>query len=124
MFNGPAGTRLRYGGLFADDAHHHALAASMGVSGGRLVIRVDDRSAVYPVRIDPFIQLAKLTDSSSPEFGALGQSLALSGNTAVAGETATGNPDSGPTQAEVFVAPPAGGRSRNARRAAECGRRE
>ncbi len=108
MFSGPAGSRLRYGGLFADDAHHHALAASMGVSGGRLVIRVDDRSAVYPVRIDPFIQLAKLTDSSSPEFGALGQSLALSGNTAVAGETATGNPDSGPTQAEVFVAPAGG----------------
>jgi hypothetical protein len=108
LFAGPRGARLRYAGLVVRDVRGRRLPARLAVARHRLIIQIDDRGATYPVRIDPFIQQAKLTDASSPEFGALGQSLALVGDTAVAGETASGDPDNGPTQAEVFVAPSGG----------------
>jgi hypothetical protein len=110
LLSGPGGASLRYSGLVADDARGRALPSSMTVSDGRVLIRVDDRGATYPVAVDPFIQQAKLTDSSGVAFAALGQSsLALAGNTAVAGENAAGNPDApGPDHVAVFVAPSGG----------------
>ena len=64
---------LRYGGLVALDASGRRLPAALELRGGRLVVRVDDRRARYPLRIDPLIQQgSKLTanDESGPgEFG-------------------------------------------------------
>ena len=69
------------------------------------MIRVDDAGARYPIRIDPFIQQAKLTASDGPG-GFLGASVAVSGNTIVAGApltTVNGNIHQGAVY--VFVKP-------------------
>ncbi len=52
---------LRYGGLTASDARGHRLRSWLLPRSGRLLIRVDDRQAAYPLRIDPLVQQAKLT---------------------------------------------------------------
>jgi hypothetical protein len=63
VFTTPRGAvALRYGGLSVLDASGHRLPAALALSAGRLLVRVWDRGARYPVRIDPFLQQgAKLT---------------------------------------------------------------
>ena len=65
---GPDGKHLSYTGLTATDARGHVLATSLTASGSRAVIHVDTAGAVYPLRIDPFIQVAKFerTDPARP----------------------------------------------------------
>ena len=88
-FLAPSGrVALRYGGLVASDARGRRLAARMSLSGSRLLVRVADRGARYPLRIDPFIQQgAKLTASDESGQAAFGLTVALSGdgNTALIG---------------------------------------
>ncbi|MDX6581858.1 MAG: hypothetical protein QOI10_1042, partial [Solirubrobacterales bacterium] len=84
----------RYGGLVAIDARGRRLPATLALVGGSLRLRVDDRGARYPLRIDPFVQQGgKLTGSGEGGNGTFGVSLALSadGNTALIG----GHADSG-----------------------------
>jgi hypothetical protein len=50
----------RYGGLVAVDAKGRRLAATLALAGRLLRLRVADRRAVYPVRIDPFIEREKI----------------------------------------------------------------
>lgn len=79
---------LRYGGLVARDASGRRLTARLLLSGRRLLVRVADRGARYPLRIDPLIQQgAKLTATDESGAGQLGFSVALSGDggTAVVG---------------------------------------
>jgi hypothetical protein len=57
------GAALRYGSLSATDARGRALPSRLEVRGGRLQIKVDDRNAAYPVRVDPFVAQAELTAS-------------------------------------------------------------
>ena len=38
------------------------LGTSLTAAAGRAVIHVDTAGAVYPLRIDPFIQVAKFSD--------------------------------------------------------------
>jgi hypothetical protein len=79
---------LRYGGLMALDARGRRLTARLFLSGSRLLVRVGDRGAVYPLRIDPLFQQGpKLTPSDESLFGTFGISVALSadGNTALVG---------------------------------------
>ena len=45
------------------DAHGRRLHAWLELHSNQIVIRVDDRGAAYPVRIDPMIQSAELTES-------------------------------------------------------------
>ena len=52
---------LRYAGLRATDARGHSLRAWLQVRDGRVLVRVDDRGARYPLRIDPFVEQAELT---------------------------------------------------------------
>jgi len=96
------GTALRYGGLVASDAHGRALRTWLSLGGGRVLIHVDDRSARYPLRIDPLIQQAELTASEGAKKEQLGYSVAISGNTIVAGAPFRG---SGPEahQGAVYV---------------------
>jgi hypothetical protein len=84
------GPYLRYGGLVATDARGRALPARVEIVGTRLLLRVDDRGARYPLRIDPFVQQGgKLTGSGAitNPYLAFGDSVALSsdGNTALIG---------------------------------------
>lgn len=75
---------LRYGGLTASDARGRALHSWLEMRSGRLLITVDDRGAVYPLRIDPLIQSAELTASDGAAGDALGLSVAVSDDTIVA----------------------------------------
>jgi hypothetical protein len=76
---------LRYTGVHATDAGDRALPAWLQVRDGRVLVRVDDRGARYPVRVDPFVQQAELTASDGATEDNLGYSVAVSGNTVVAG---------------------------------------
>src|SRR3954453_417947 len=78
----------RYGGLGAVDARGRRLPATLALVGGSLRLRVDDRGARYPLRIDPFVQQgAKLTGGGGVGAGQFGYSAALSadGDTALIG---------------------------------------
>jgi PKD repeat protein len=81
-FVGPSGrTMLRYGGLSVSDAQGRHLHAWLVLSGRRLLIKVTDTGARYPLRIDPFIQQgAPLTEFSASV------ALAADGDTALIGE--------------------------------------
>ena len=75
---------LRYAGLEASDARGRGLRAWLQTRGGRVLVHVDDRGARYPLRVDPLIQQAELT-ASAEGGGDLGVSVAVSGDTIVAG---------------------------------------
>jgi hypothetical protein len=82
------GVRLRYGGLVVTDARGRVLRAWLQLAAGRVLIQVADRGAVYPVRVDPFVQQgSKLSASDETGLGVFGWSVALSsdGSTALVG---------------------------------------
>lgn len=60
------GAALRYGGLVVTDARGHTLRSSLALVAGRILIRVDDQGAAYPLRIDPLMQSAELTALDEP----------------------------------------------------------
>jgi hypothetical protein len=101
---GPSGrTVLRYAGLRASDARGHALRAWLQLRSRRVLLRVDTRGAVFPVRIDPFVQQVEaLEGSASGKFGA---SLAVSGdgNTALVGAPEQAGPEAKEGVAFVYV---------------------
>jgi hypothetical protein len=100
---------LRYAGLHATDAQGHALPAWLQLSSGGLQLRVDDRRAIYPVRIDPFVQAAALTSSDGAAGDLGGRAVAISGNTIVVGaETHTVGPNQGAGAVYVFTEPSGG----------------
>ncbi|MGO9901032.1 MAG: FG-GAP repeat protein [Solirubrobacteraceae bacterium] len=82
----------RYGGLVAFDAQGRRLAATFALAGRRLLIRVIDRGAAYPLTIDPFIEQQKIVPSDenvqrlSSTFG-MGVALSSDVSTAVIGDT-------------------------------------
>ena len=82
------GTTLRYGNLHATDARGRVLRSWLQLVDGHVLIRVADRGATYPLRIDPLIQQGeKLTGTGGIGTGRFGYSVALSadGNTALVG---------------------------------------
>jgi hypothetical protein len=82
------GAALRYGGLVATDASGHVLRSWLQLVKGHVLIRVADRGATYPLRIDPLIQQdEKLTGTGAIGTGRFGYTVALSGdgNTALIG---------------------------------------
>jgi hypothetical protein len=81
---------LRYTGLQATDARGHSLRAWLQVRDGRVLVRVADRGARYPLRIDPTVQQAELDPSDGAGCSGncgdqFGYSVATSGNTVVVG---------------------------------------
>ncbi len=76
---------LRYSGVHATDAGGRTLPAWLEMSGGRVLVRVSDRGARYPVRVDPFVQQAELTAGDGVGGDEFGYSIAVSGNTVVVG---------------------------------------
>jgi hypothetical protein len=103
------GSSLSYRGLVATDARGRTLPASLELHGRELLLRVNDTGARYPLRVDPFVQQAKLTASDGAAFDGLGESVGISGDTIVAaapGATVNGQADEG--AAYVFVKPPGG----------------
>jgi hypothetical protein len=76
---------LAYRGLVASDAGGRELPARLELRGGRLLVRVDDRGARYPLLVDPVFQQAKLTAFDGAAADQLGGSVTISGDTIVAG---------------------------------------
>jgi hypothetical protein len=60
---------LRYGALSASDARGHVLASHLQLQGSRLLIRIADAGAKYPIKVDPLIQLAHPDDLDGSGFG-------------------------------------------------------
>jgi len=79
---------LHYAGLAAVDARGRSLLAHYEIAGDALRVVVDDAQAVYPVRIDPYVQAAVLVAADGAASDNLGKSVAISadGSTVVAGE--------------------------------------
>ena len=101
---GPGDERLSYAGLSATDARGRVLGTSLTAAAGRAVIHVDTAGAVYPLRIDPFIQVTKLNDPNPQNSANLGSfAVDVRGTTAVAAVTSptASNP---PGVVDVFVA--------------------
>jgi len=95
---------LRYRGLVACDANGRQLSSWMELRAGRLLLKVDDAGARYPVVVDPWLQLAELTASDGRSYDNLGYSIAVSGSTVVVGAPgASINGDRSQGAAYVFV---------------------
>ena len=96
---------LRYGGLVVTDARGRVLRSWLELSGRRVLLRVDDRGASYPLRVDPYVQAAKLTASDGAALDDLGDSVAAFGSTVVVGA-----PEANHGDGAVYVfTEPAGG---------------
>jgi hypothetical protein len=112
LLNG-SGASLRYGGLIAIDAYGHVLRSWLVLAGDRLLLRVDDRGARYPLRIDPFVQQSELSDKPGGSGEEFGEAVAVSGRTLVVGTiqhmaNTAGSTDVEPGAAYVFTAPASG----------------
>jgi hypothetical protein len=110
------GREIRYGKLLAHDADRRVLPSELAVRDQRIVLRVDDAGARYPVTIDPFFMSATwvvdvihpdglIANNNQP---ALGTSVAFIGDVDGDGfeEIAVGAPgfDNGQsTEGAVFV---------------------
>jgi hypothetical protein len=105
-----------YGGLVATDARGRRLPATLALHGRLLLLQVADRDAVYPVRIDPFMQqgeklvgdcMSNCEHEGTGETGTdeLGWSVALSGdgNTALIGGHTESDRGDYPGAAWVFT---------------------
>ena len=79
------GARVRYGDLYAIDATGRMLAARLTVEGSYLSIRVSDADAMYPVVIDPLVEVQELLGSDTQPGDVFGYPVAMSGDTAVIG---------------------------------------
>ena len=88
LFTNGRGAVVHYAGLVAWDADGRDLGASLSAHGTRLRIEVDDREALYPLVVDPWVytETAQLTKPVPGIGSRLGSSVAVSGDTAVVGE--------------------------------------
>jgi hypothetical protein len=98
--------RLRYSGLVVTDATGKQLPSRLELRDSRLLIRVKDAYATYPVVIDPVIQVAELTPSTRANNDWFGVSVGVSGNTVVVGAFDSNIEQTG--TAYVFVKPATG----------------
>jgi FG-GAP repeat/Abnormal spindle-like microcephaly-assoc'd, ASPM-SPD-2-Hydin len=94
---------LRYTGLKARDATGRDLRSWIEMRGDRLLVRVDDGGARYPVVVDPWIQQAELSASDGTSADFFGWSVAMSGNTLVVGANHPFSSSPGQGTAYVFV---------------------
>jgi hypothetical protein len=102
------GSGLAYRGLWAGDARGRDLPAWLELRRDRLLLRVDDTGARYPLTIDPVFQSAKLTASTGVADDRFGRAVAISGNTAVVGAEQADAVGFSSGAAYVFVKPASG----------------
>jgi len=99
-------TNFTADGIQVYDSLGRELDGRMSLAGGSVRLEVDDEAAVYPVTVDPLLtQQAKLTAGDAASGDEFGNSVAISGNTAVVG--ALHNDDAGGDSGSAYVfAPP------------------
>lgn len=76
---------LRYDGLRVTDARGSVLRSWLAIAGGSLLIKVADRGAAYPLRIDPLVQRGTLVPTGGTNGDYVGSYMAVSGKTIVIG---------------------------------------
>jgi uncharacterized repeat protein (TIGR01451 family) len=85
-FAGGKGQVLHYSNLRALDARGRELNARLVYQTGQIAIQIDDQGAAYPLTVDPLIyiedELFALDGTANDKFG---QSVAISGDTALVG---------------------------------------
>jgi sugar lactone lactonase YvrE len=87
LFQSGNGVVLRYAGLKAVDASGRSLPSRMEVQGNEIRLIVEDLDARYPIIVDPtWTQQQELTASDGAAYDEFGNSVSVSGNTAVIGE--------------------------------------
>lgn len=104
---------LHYSDLSAFDANGAAVPATMSLTGSKLVLRLEDRGARYPLHVDPLIwaQVGGAVKSSDflPAGGGpvandqFGTSVAVSGSTAVVGAPFCDDQDTDAGAAFIFT---------------------
>ena len=104
------GASLSYGGLIATDANGHVLRSELQLDGEQLLIRVDDRGAHYPLRVDPFLQQSELSDTPGASGEQFGEAVAVSGRTLIVGTInhIAASSDFEQGAAYIFTAPASG----------------
>jgi trimeric autotransporter adhesin len=80
LVNDAGAAVLRYAGLLAYDAAGQDLDAWLELEQERLLVRVDDANAQYPIVIDPIFEKARLSASDTVGGDAFGESVAISAN--------------------------------------------
>jgi len=100
--------RLQYASLSAQDAAGKELEASLQVKDKRLLLRINDNGAQYPLTIDPLIQLAELTALNGAKGNLFGISVAMSGDTVVVAAPDAVNSGIKTGAAYIFIKPPNG----------------
>lgn len=93
---------MRYTGLQARDATGRELRSWLEVRGDRLLVRVEDGVARYPVVVDPWIQQFELTASDGGAGDSFGTSAVVSGSKIVVGAP-NHKVGSNATQGAVYV---------------------
>jgi hypothetical protein len=103
------GGQLDYSGLSATDAGGKELRAWLELHGKKLLLRVAEDGARYPLTIDPWVQVAELTSSDGGEGDSFAASVAIDGSTIVVGAPLA-NQGSSTHQgaAYVFIEPSSG----------------
>ena len=76
---------MRYSGLYAYDAAGKELGARMETDQEGIRLIVEDHEAIYPITIDPFIERKKLLPSDGESWDYFGESVSISGDTAIVG---------------------------------------
>jgi len=91
--------RLRYGGLAVRDAAGHAIPAVLSAHGRIITLSIRAAHARWPITVDPLVWLQQEVTASDGAAGdQFGQSVALSGTTALIGadeKTINGNASQG-----------------------------
>ena len=78
-------TVLLYTGVRAGDSAGQSLDARMAVKDGRIRLLVNDRKAVYPITVDPWVQQQELPVVDGAASDNFGISVSISGTTAIVG---------------------------------------
>ena len=76
---------LRYAGLRVTDARGRLLHSWLALERGRLLIKVSDRGARYPLRVDPLVASGDVSAADGAVGEYFGSSVAMSGHTLVVG---------------------------------------
>jgi len=72
--------QVRYAGLKVTDVQGRELPSSLSVTGRRLLLRVDDRNAEYPLSVDPLMTSPSWSYEANRQSASLGWSAASAGD--------------------------------------------
>lgn len=75
----------QYDGLMAFDSNGKSLKTWFEMENDRVLVRVEDQTAVYPVTVDPWAHCARLVSTDLQAYDEFSKSIAISGNTVVVG---------------------------------------